>query len=91
MATSQTKNTALADLGLLADVVEFKERFYPRGWARYDLATPGTLRLVPKEHVLESVTADYRDMRAMIFGEYLSISTIMSVLAALEDEINAMI
>jgi hypothetical protein len=46
---------------------------------------------VPEGHVLESVTADYRDMRAMIFGEYLSIDTIMSVLKALEDEINAMI
>jgi hypothetical protein len=91
MATSPIKNTALGDLELLANVVEFKERFYPRGWARYDLARPGTLRLVPEGHVLESVTADYRDMRAMIFGEYLSIDTIMSVLKALEDEINAMI
>ncbi len=31
---------ALADLGLLAGVVEFKQRFYPRGCAGYDLAKP---------------------------------------------------
>ncbi|KAB0669034.1 nucleotidyl transferase AbiEii/AbiGii toxin family protein [Oryzomonas sagensis] len=91
MATSSVKNTALADLDLLSDVVEFKDRFYPRGWARYDLAKPGTLRLVPKGHVLESVTADYRDMRSMIFGEYPDIGTIMSALVALEGEINGSI
>lgn len=62
MADSPVKDTALADIGLLASVVEFKERFYPRGWARYDLSRPGTLRLVPNGQVLAAVTADYRAM-----------------------------
>jgi hypothetical protein len=90
MAASAVKETALADLGLLASVVEFKERFYPRGWARYDLAKPGTLRLVPEGHVLAAVTADYRAMATMIFGEYPEIGVIMARLKALEDEINGM-
>jgi Nucleotidyl transferase AbiEii toxin, Type IV TA system len=88
MAVSPVKDTALADLSLLANVVEFKERFYPRGWARYDLAKPGSLRLVPDGHVLATVTADYREMRTMIFGEYPAIETIMAQLQALENEIN---
>jgi hypothetical protein len=33
MADSPVKKAALADLGLLESVVEFKQRFYPRGWA----------------------------------------------------------
>ena len=68
MAESPVKNAALADLDLLANVVEFKERFYPRGWARYDLARPGSFRLVPEGHVLAAVLADYRAMANMILG-----------------------
>ena len=88
MSASPVKEAALINLDLLASVVEFKERFYPRGWARYDLAKPGTLRLVPKGHVLATVTDDYRAMANMIFGDYPSIETIMTQLQALEDEIN---
>jgi len=90
MAASSTKSAALADLGLLHDVVEFKKRFYPRSWAQYDLATPGSLKLVPEDHVMEIVRADYRAMKNMIFGDYPEIDKIMSVLQALEDEINGM-
>lgn len=42
LADSEIKSSALADTDLLANVVEFKQRFYPRGWARYDLAKPGS-------------------------------------------------
>lgn len=90
MADSPAKVAALADLGLLESVVAFKERFYSRGWARYDLAKPGTLRLVPEGHVLATVTADYRAMANMIFGEYPSIEEVMASLKALEDEINGL-
>ena len=88
MAGSRVKANALADLGLLADVVAFKQRFYPRGWARYDLAVAGTLRLVPEKHVLAAVEADYRAMSNMIFGAVPPFSEIMASLRALEDEIN---
>lgn len=88
MAESAVKDAALADLELLANVVEFKQRFYPRGWAQYDLAKPGTLRLVPEGDVLAAVEADYRAMANMIFGEVTGFSEIMTVLQTLQDEIN---
>lgn len=88
MAASPVKEQALADLDLLASVVEFKKRFYPRGWAMYDLAKPGTLRLLPEGHVFASITADYRAMANMIFGEYLDLEVIMNGIKGLEDEIN---
>lgn len=87
MAESPVKHAALADLDLLANVVEFKERFYPRGWARYDLARPGSFRLVPEEHVLAAVRADYRSMANMIFGNMLEFDDIMTTLATLQGEI----
>lgn len=90
MAVSPVKEKALADLGLLVSVVEFKERFYPRAWARYDLAKPGTFRLVPSGSVLASVATDYRAMANMIFGDYPDFKTIMTQLQVLEDEINGL-
>jgi hypothetical protein len=89
MAQSQIKAQALADTGLLANVVEFKQRFYPRGWARYDLAQPGTLKLVPEDHVLASVKSDYRAMENMIFGEVPDVDEILAVIQGLQEEINA--
>jgi hypothetical protein len=88
MAESPVKAAALSDTALLADVVEFKQRFYPRGWARYDLAQPGTFRLVPTGAVLAEVEADYRAMANMIFGEVPALNRVMSILRELEHEIN---
>jgi len=90
MANSPVKDTALADLGLLADVVAFKQRFYPRGWAHYELATPGTFRLVPSGHVLAAIEKDYAQMRNMIFGRYPGFDEIMETLRTLEADINAL-
>jgi hypothetical protein len=88
MATSPVKEAALADAHLLADVVAFKQRFYPRNWARYDLAVPGTLRLVPGERTLKALETDYRGMASMIFGSTPGFADIVAQLRALEDEIN---
>lgn len=56
MAMSPGKDVALANRALLADVVAFKQRFYPRGWAPYDLSVPGSLRLVPQCDVMAVLT-----------------------------------
>ena len=88
MAVSPVKAAALSDFDLLADVVAFKQRFYPRNWARYDLAVPGSLRLVPEGPVLKAVTEDYRAMATMIFGTIPPFEAILAGLQDLENEIN---
>jgi len=88
MAGSPVKTAALADMQLLADVVDFKQRFYSRGWAKYELARPGTLRLVPQGAVRDAVKADYRAMGEMIFGARPGFDELMAVLQRLEQEIN---
>ena len=90
MAIFPIKDAALSDIAQLHDVVEFKQKFYPRKWAHYDLAVPGTLKLIPEQHVMTTVRDDYRAMKNMIFGEYPDLGTIMDILRALEDEINGM-
>lgn len=88
MAQSPVKAHALADLDLLNSVVAFKQRFYPRGWARYDLAKPGTLALMPENHILSALRSDYSLMKNMIFGRAPEFDEILSVLQALQDQIN---
>ena len=47
MANSSIKDEALADKELLENVVEFKKKFYSRGWAQYDDALNSSLKLLP--------------------------------------------
>lgn len=88
MADSPVRATALADLPLLGEVVAFKQRFYPRTWARYDLAVPGSLRLVPQGEVRTAVERDYAAMQRMIFERVPTFTDILSALSGLEREIN---
>jgi hypothetical protein len=88
MAESPIKNRALEKLDLLKSVVLFKGKFFPRGWARYDLAVPGTLRLVPPEFRLTELTRDYDAMQVMIYGQVPDFSEIMDILSDLERQIN---
>ena len=90
MAQSPVKESALSDLGLLRSVVAFKDKFYHRGWARYDLAVPGTMKLVPPDHVMAAVERDYDQMRFMIFGHRPTLLDLMDAIRALETEINAL-
>ena len=75
-------------MDLLAQVVRHKETFYPSAWARYDLARPGTFRLVPPETRMAALERDYRNMATMIFGEPPPFDSIMATLTMLEQEIN---
>ena len=90
MARTPVKQCALADLDLLKSVVAFKDKFYHRGWARYDLATPGTMKLIPPHHVLHATEQDYENMRLMIFGDRPSFPDLIQDLRVLEAEINAL-
>lgn len=88
LAQGPIRAEALADMPLLAQVVRHKETFYPAAWARYDLARPGTLRLLPSASRLAALERDYRNMGVMIFGEPPKFDKLMKALAELEEEIN---
>ena len=85
---SGVKGRALAQSDLLPAVVAFKKKFYPRGWAMYDQARRGTLRLLPSSTAAQALAKDYREMRTMIFGEYPAWQSILEYLAELEGELN---
>lgn len=88
LAQGPVKAEGLADMELLAQVVRHKEAFYPSAWARYDLAHPGSISLLPTEERFAAMKQDYRDMAVMIFGEPPAFDHIIETLTALEREIN---
>ncbi len=88
LAEGTIRSEALVDMTLLAQVVRHKETFYPSGWAHYELAHPGSLRLLPAEKRVAALERDYRNMGVMIFDEPPAFNKIMGTLAALEQEIN---
>ncbi|MEA2095141.1 MAG: nucleotidyl transferase AbiEii/AbiGii toxin family protein [Candidatus Cloacimonadota bacterium] len=90
MAVSDVKDKALADLELLKSVVEFKQRFYTSGWAKYDEAKVGTLKLLPPEFRHNELMKDYNKMQNMIFGKRIDFGEIISILKRLEEEINSL-
>ncbi len=89
LASSPVKSSALDDFNLLNDVVEFKQKFYPRNWAKYEECLTGNLKLIPSEYRLKPLQDDYKQMRIMIFGNYPDFHEIMVSLQRLESEHNA--
>jgi hypothetical protein len=79
----------LADHALCARVVEWKSQVFARQWARYDLAKPGTFRLLPTPHRLTALARDYAQMRAMFLMAPPEFDTVLGVLEAAERTLNA--
>jgi hypothetical protein len=90
MAKSAVKDEALNDLKLLKQVVDFKLKFYPATWAKFEEAIPGTLKLMPSQMHIKDLEKDYKAMENMIFDKKLSFEEILSTLKNLENEINSL-
>lgn len=88
MAGGKIKDEALDDKDLLAQVVKHKKTFYSSGWARYDLARPGSLRLVPPDSRIRPLEQDYKKMGVMMFGEQPRFGWVLDRLGVLEKDIN---
>lgn len=81
---------AVADLDLLAQVAQHKATFFRSGWASYETARRGTLRLMPNKARVKDLRADYRAMAPMMFDQTPpSFDDILAKIAALEETINS--
>ncbi len=89
LTQSDAKACALANLDLLSEVGHHKSVFFKAAWARYEDAKPGSLRLIPNDHLEAALRRDYAGMREMIMSDASSFDDVMSAIAALEAEINA--
>jgi hypothetical protein len=89
-ADPRVKESAFNDLDLLSTVVDFKTKFYPAAWAHYDLAVPGSFKLVPTDDNIKNLANDYAQMQVMFFGDIPHFDDLMDSLKHLEQEINAL-
>lgn len=81
---------AVADLNLLAQVAQHKTIFFRSGWASYETARPGTLRLMPDEARVKDLRADYRAMAPMMFDQTPpSFDDILKKIAKLQETIDS--
>ena len=90
MAKSEVRQTAFEQIERLKKVVDFKMKFYPRAWAKYSDAKPGTLRLIPPAYRLDALEFDYIAMKDMLYGDILPFKSVIGVISDLEREINAL-
>jgi len=88
MANRPEVERALMDDKLRERVVRWKSRFFARTWARYDLAKPGTFRLVPPLAHTAELARDYHEMRDMFLDPPTSFEVILETLTRLEARIN---
>lgn len=90
MAATPVKEAAFSRLDLLKKVVDFKMKFYPRSWAKYPEAVPGTLKLLPPEYRFATLEADYNSMQDMLYGDVPTFETVIAAVQELEKEINTL-
>lgn len=88
LAEHAIADRALTDKDLRQRVSDWKSRFFAASWARYDLAKPGTFRLVPPEFRLSELERDYRAMQDMFLVKAPEFSDMLESVRHLEDRIN---
>ena len=76
--------TAFQDIPLLYRVIDFKMKFYPRAWARYEDAKQGRIRLMPPSYNMPVLRDDYQHMQDMIFGDRPSFDELLVFLQRFE-------
>ncbi len=79
----------LADKTQCQRVVDWKNRVFARGWARYDLACHGTFRLVPPVTRQADLARDYAAMRPMFMTGPPSFDVLLRELGNAENVINS--
>jgi hypothetical protein len=88
LARHDAARRALNRQDLLGRVAEWKSRFFAASWSRYDLAKPGTFRLVPPEFRWAELAKDYLAMRDMFLTAPPPFESVFKTLLDLEHEIN---
>jgi len=90
LADHMIGEAALKKTDMLIAVANHKKRFFRAGWASYDTARPGTLRLVPEKDLEAALRADFNEMvqGGMFFETPPSFDAILERLTRLERQIN---
>jgi len=91
MLNSSIFDEAMADLVLLKEIVNFKDKFYPQNWANYQGAKDGIYKLIPEQFRVDILVKDYAQMEEMIFGDYPDFIEIINAIKVFETRLNGAI
>ncbi|MDO5136657.1 MAG: hypothetical protein Q4D55_11435 [Eubacteriales bacterium] len=75
---------------MLEQDVVFKQKFYYAKGAHYEIATLGSIELLPGKSVLNALQDDYQAMRNMIYGKIPEFEEILEFLEKLQEEIHGL-
>lgn len=87
---SDIKSSATMSSKLLENVAKHKTIYFRAGWAKYDNARKGTLRLIPQQAVLKELEGDYRKMKEMFYGIEVDWLEIVHTIEKFELEFNSL-
>ena len=73
---------------MLDRVVLFKTRFFNSGWAHYETAKLGSLRLSPAESRVDELKHYFNAMEAMFLGTQPTFEETFKILATAEKALN---
>lgn len=85
---SEIGRQAIENDELRAKVHQHKLDFFKTAWKRFDLAVPGTIRIVPYDDLLKALERDYRSMQGMMLGTAPNFNDIIEILKQLEILLN---
>ena len=88
ITATETGRSALSDIGLLDTVREHNLIAFRQAWKRFEIAEPGSLRLVPQDTLRAAIERDYKAMDGMILGESPSFGWVMEQIQYAEGTIN---
>lgn len=88
MVNSSIYKKAIENIYLLTKVAEHKALFFKENKARYDLAKPGSLKLLPHDDQISQLKIDYRQMEQMFFETPAQFEEILNKLKIVENAIN---
>lgn len=72
----------------MKDVIEHKKKYFRTGWAKYEEAIPGSLKIYPQEALKKALVEDYQEMEQMIFGFIPSFNEVLETIKKFEETLN---
>lgn len=88
LLNSPVKEIALQQLDLLERVANHKKIYFSSGWANYDSARKGTLKLYPQDRILSELESDFKQMQPMFFGDVPKWKAILESIKTFEESFN---
>jgi len=89
LLNSGIKAQALTEISLLERVAMHKSIYFASGWANYETARKGTLKLSPLPTIQEGLKEDFDLMSPMFFGSIPDWQSILESIRQFEAEFNA--